>query len=87
MKLFVTIFNDFQPLQIVTKSSILDVAGVLDPTTITDIFISQSLILINFKPICASSRNRSIDSNGKEDDQVLCDGNNNYLLHEVLTFN
>ena len=30
-ELFVIIFNDFQPLTIITKSSTLDVAAVLDP--------------------------------------------------------
>ena len=31
MKHFVTIVNAFQPLTIITRSSILDVAAVLDP--------------------------------------------------------
>ena len=31
MKLFVIIFNGFQLVTIITKSSILDVAAVLDP--------------------------------------------------------
>ena len=31
MELFVTIVNGFKPLTIITKRSILDVAGVLDP--------------------------------------------------------
>ena len=31
MELFVIIVNGFQPLTIITKCSILDVAGVLDP--------------------------------------------------------
>ena len=31
IKLFVIIFNGFQPVTIITKSSILDVAAVLDP--------------------------------------------------------
>ena len=31
MKLFVIIANGFQPLTIITKSSILDVAAVIDP--------------------------------------------------------
>ena len=31
MELFVIIVNSFQPLTIITKSSILDVAAVLDP--------------------------------------------------------
>ena len=32
MELFVTLLNDFQPLTNVTKNSILDVVGVLDPS-------------------------------------------------------
>ena len=31
MELFVTVVNGFQPLTIIRKSPILDVAGVLDP--------------------------------------------------------
>ena len=31
MELFVIIVNDFQPLSIITKCSMLDVAAVLDP--------------------------------------------------------
>ena len=34
MELFVIIVNGFQPLTIITKSSILDVAAVLDPPLI-----------------------------------------------------
>ena len=34
MELFVIIVNSFQPLTIITKSSILDVAAVLDPPLI-----------------------------------------------------
>ena len=37
MELFVTIFDSFHSLTIVTKSLILHVASVLDPTLITDI--------------------------------------------------
>ena len=47
MDLFVTIFDSFYSLTAVTKRSILDVAGVLDPTLITDIFASQSWFLVN----------------------------------------
>ena len=47
--LFVTILTD--SLTIVTKISILDVAGVLDPTLIVDIFALQNWILISLKPI------------------------------------
>ena len=32
MQLFVTIFSSYQPLTIITKCSILDVAAVLDPS-------------------------------------------------------
>ena len=35
MECFVIIVNDFQPLAIITKHSILDVAAVLDPPLIT----------------------------------------------------
>ena len=68
MELFGIIFNSFYFLIITTKNSILDVAGVLDPTLITDTFALHSWILINLKPILTSYRNRPINSNGKEDD-------------------
>ena len=71
MELFGTVFNSFHFLIIATKNSILDVAGVLDPTLITDIFVLHSCILISLKPILASYRNRSINSNGKEDGWLL----------------
>ena len=71
MDLFGTVFDSFYFLIIVTKNSILDVAGVLDQTLITDIFALNSWILINLKPILASYRNRSINSNGKEDGWLL----------------
>ena len=35
MELFVIIVNGFQPLTIITKYSILDVAAVLDPSLVT----------------------------------------------------
>ena len=35
MEHFVIIVNDWKPLTIITKSSILDVAAVLDPSLIT----------------------------------------------------
>ena len=35
MERFVIIVNDFQPLTIITKRSILDVAAVLDPPLMT----------------------------------------------------
>ena len=38
MEFFGTVFNSFYFLIIATKNSILDVAGGLDPTLITDIF-------------------------------------------------
>ena len=55
MELFVAIFDNFHSLTIVTKSSILHVSGGLDPTLITDIFASQSWILIILKPIFPSN--------------------------------
>ena len=67
MALFGTIFNSFDFLIIAKKNSILDVAGVLDPTLITDTPALHSWIIINLKPILASYRNWSINSNGKED--------------------
>ena len=39
MELFITIFDSFDSLTIVTKISILDVAGIVDPTPIADIFL------------------------------------------------
>ena len=66
-----TIFDSFHSLTIVTKISILYDAGVLDPTLITDIFSSQSWILIGLKPIFRLCRNRSINSNGKKDGWLL----------------
>ena len=66
MGLFGTVFNSFYFLIFATKNSILDVAGVLDLILITGIFALHSCILINFKLIFASYRNRAINSNGKE---------------------
>ena len=66
MELFVTIFESFHSLTIAKKISILDVKAVLDPTLITDIFASQSLLLINLKPILPLYKNWSINSNGKD---------------------
>ena len=71
MELFGTAFNIFHFLIIAPKKSILDIAGLLDPTLITDIFVFHSWILISLKPILASYRNRLINSNGKEDDWLL----------------
>ena len=71
LELIGTVFNIFYFLTVDTKNSILDVAGVLDPTLITDIIALHSWILINLKAILASYRNRSINSNGKEDGWLL----------------
>ena len=71
MEPFGTVFNSFYFLIIDTKNSNLDVAGVLDPTFITDIFALHSWILVNLKSILAPYRNRSINSNGKEDGWLL----------------
>ena len=96
MELFGTVFNSFYFLIIVTKNSILDVAGILDPILITDIFALRSWILMNLKSILASYRNRSISSNDKQDGWLLWDGiyklfqiawENSCALGEVLTFN
>ena len=67
MELFVAIFDRFHFLTIVTKISILDVAGVLDLTLITDIFVSRSWILMDLKSIFPLHRNRLINSNDKKD--------------------
>ena len=74
MELFKTIFDSFYSVTIATKSSILDVAGILDPTPITGIFAKDRWILINLKTIFPSYRNRSVNSNGKEDDCLLWEG-------------
>ena len=67
MELFGIAFNSSYFLLIVTKNSILDVAGILDPIFITDIFAMHSWILINLKSILVSYRIQSINTNGKED--------------------
>ena len=46
MDLFMTAFDSFHSLIIVTKISILLVAGVLSPILIKDVFTLQSWILI-----------------------------------------
>ena len=71
MGLFGTVFNSFYLLIIATKNSILDVTGVLDLILITDIFALHSWILINLESILSSYRNRSINSNAKEDGWLL----------------
>ena len=71
MELFGTVFSSFYFLIILAKNSILDVAGVLDPILNTDIFALHSRILINLKSILVSYRNRSINSNDKEDGWLL----------------
>ena len=71
MELFGIIFNSFHFLIIAIKNSILDVAGVLDPILITDTVALHSWILINLKPILATYRDRSINSNGKEDGWLI----------------
>ena len=71
IELFGTVFNSFYFLIIATKKSSLDVAGVLEPTLITDIFALHSWIVVNLKSILAPYRNRSINSNGKEDGWLL----------------
>ena len=87
MDLFVTIFDNFHSLTIVTKISILDAAGVFHPTLITDVFTSQ-LDLNQLKPIFPLYRNRSINSDGKEDGWLLWDGNiliSNSLRKQLCT--
>ena len=71
MELFGTVFNSFYFLTIVTKNSILDVSGALDPMLMTDIFALHSSILMNLKSVLALYKNRSINSNSKEDGWLL----------------
>ena len=66
-----TIFDNFHYLTILTKTSILGVADVLNPTLITDIFASQSWTLISLNSIFPLFRNRFINFNGKEDGSFL----------------
>ena len=54
MELFVTIFDGLQSLAIDTKSSIKEATDIFDPTLITDVFSSQSWIIINLNPIISS---------------------------------
>ena len=53
MELFVNIFDSLHSLTTVVKIFILDVAGVLDPTLITDIFASLELDLNPLQPVVA----------------------------------
>ena len=46
MKLIVMIINGFQPLTIITKCSILDVAAVLDPPLLITFDLCLSIFLI-----------------------------------------
>ena len=66
-----TIFDNFHYLTIFTKTSILGVADVLNPTLITDIFASQSWTLISLNSIFPLFRNRFINFNRKEDGSFL----------------
>ena len=63
---FATICDSIHSLTILRKSSIIAFVGALSPTLITDIFASQSWVLINLKPIFLSYRNWSISSNSKD---------------------
>ena len=67
MELFVTIFDSFHSLIFFIKISILDVAGIFDPTLITDIFVSRSWILMDLKSVFLLHRNQLINSNDKKD--------------------
>ena len=82
------ICGSFYSLAIVTKVPMLDVADVLGPTVIIDIFTLQSWILINLEPILPLFRNHSINSNGKENSWLLWDGKisiSNDLRKELCT--
>ena len=48
MEHFVIIVNDFQPLTIITKRSILDVAVVLDPLLIISKIVESYIMKIIF---------------------------------------
>ena len=65
LELFLTIFDRF--FNNCHKDLHLRFAGILDLTLITDIFASQSWILISFKPIFPLYRNQSMNSDSKED--------------------
>ena len=55
MKRFVIIVNGFQPLTIITKRSILDVAAVLDPPLVVKKSNNvKSDVSIDFEILCAS---------------------------------
>ena len=71
MELFGTVFNSFYILIIAAKNFMLNVAGFPDPILITDNFALHSWTLINLKSILASYRNRSVNSNGKENGWLL----------------
>ena len=49
MELFGAVFKSFHFLIIATKNSMLEVAGVLDPTHITEIFALHNWILIKIQ--------------------------------------
>lgn len=75
MELYVTTLNGFQPLAIITKTSTLDNAGVLDLIFIIDSLPLQNCILIKLKPMFFSNRNQSIKLNSKKDYWLLWEGN------------
>ena len=66
MQLFVNVFESIHSLTILRKSSLLDFAGVLHRTLITDIFASHNWMLINLKPISLSYRNWWVNSNSED---------------------
>ena len=51
MELFVTLFNNFQSLTNVTKNSILDVMGVLDPSVLVRIKYCSKILIPNILKI------------------------------------
>ena len=71
MELSGTVFNSFYFLIIVTKNSVLDVAGVLDPTLITDFFVLHSWIFNQFEVNVGFIYKSVNHSNGKEDGWLL----------------
>ena len=53
MERFVIIVNGFQPLTIITKRSILDVAATLDPTLLSFHFLSETVFRRNSEIIAS----------------------------------
>ena len=72
MELNFTIFESIHALTVVAKVFILDAEDVFNGPLITDIFASQSWILIHLKTLSPLYGYQSINSNGKENGWLLC---------------